>query len=92
MGRVIGLSVEEDTKVNLGVEKEDDISLYADGVVEVTTSDYEKLNNLPRLNGDTIIGDMAEIDPTVPDWAKDKEPEEITDTHIEFIWKSIFKN
>lgn len=34
------------------------------------TSDYTQLSNLPTLNGQTIIGDMVEIDPTVNDWAK----------------------
>jgi len=29
------------------------------------TKDYTKLENLPTLNGDTIIGDMDEVDPTV---------------------------
>lgn len=34
------------------------------------TNDYEDLINKPKLNGQTIIGDMEEIDPTVPDWSK----------------------
>lgn len=34
------------------------------------TRDYEKLINLPYLNGQKIIGNMAEVDPTVPEWAK----------------------
>lgn len=32
--------------------------------------DYEDLKNKPSLNGQTISGDMKEIDPTVADWAK----------------------
>lgn len=32
--------------------------------------DYEDLKNKPSLNGQTISGDMNEIDPTVADWAK----------------------
>jgi hypothetical protein len=31
----------------------------------VGTLNYEKLRNLPKLNGKTIIGDMVEQDPTV---------------------------
>ena len=31
---------------------------------------YDDLINKPTLNGATIIGDMEEIDPTVPDWSK----------------------
>ena len=34
------------------------------------TSDYNKLKNKPKLNGNEIIGEVEEIDPTVPTWAK----------------------
>lgn len=34
------------------------------------TRDYEKLNNLPTLNGKLFVGEMNEKDPTVPEWAK----------------------
>lgn len=34
------------------------------------TTDYEKLRNKPKLNGNEIIGEVEEIDPTVPLWAK----------------------
>lgn len=34
------------------------------------TTDYEKLKNLPSLDGETIKGNIQEKDPTVPDWAK----------------------
>ena len=36
----------------------------------VGTTNYEKLRNLPTLDGETIIGNVREKDPTVPDWAK----------------------
>ena len=35
----------------------------------VPISDKELLDK-PKLNGETIEGDMNETDPTVPDWAK----------------------
>lgn len=70
----IELIIEEESPALLSVEGDTDIEAHADSVVEVVTSDYEKLTNLPRLNGDTIIGDVAEIDPTVPDWAKNPAP------------------
>lgn len=56
------------------------------------TSDYNKLANKPSINGTTLIGNYDEIDPTVPQWAKDDEPEEMTTTHVEFLWRSIFGN
>lgn len=31
---------------------------------------YNDLEDKPRLNGETIVGDMVETDPTVPNWAK----------------------
>lgn len=34
------------------------------------TNDYNKLKNKPKLNGNEIIGEVEEIDPTVPLWAK----------------------
>lgn len=34
------------------------------------TTDYEKLRNKPKLNGIEIVGNVEEIDPTVPTWAK----------------------
>ena len=34
------------------------------------SKDYNRLENLPKLDGRTIIGDIPELDPTVPDWAK----------------------
>lgn len=75
----------------LTIEEEPEISLSVESITEVVTSDYEKLNNLPSINGTTLKGNYAEIDPTVPDWAKDTEPSEITTTSVEFIWSSIFK-
>lgn len=40
--------------------------------------DYNKLRNLPRLNGSVIRGDVAEQDPTVPAWAKNPVKPEYT--------------
>lgn len=31
---------------------------------------YNDLNDLPKLDGRIIIGDIPELDPTVPAWAK----------------------
>ena len=36
----------------------------------ITEKNYEQLENLPSLDGETIIGNVREKDPTVPDWAK----------------------
>ena len=34
-------------------------------IYKETTNKYEELRNLPTLNGEVIIGDMQEKDPTV---------------------------
>ena len=37
------------------------------------TYDYTQLVNLPTLDGEPLIGDVNEKDPTVPLWAKSSE-------------------
>ena len=60
------------------------------------TTDYEKLQNLPSLNGVKIIGNMAEIDPTVPGYVKEGKAvnEENVGTigilDVKRIWDSVF--
>lgn len=60
------------------------------------TTDYEKLKNLPSLNGTKIIGNMAEIDPTVPGYVKEGKAvnEENVGTigilDVKRIWDSVF--
>lgn len=69
------------------------------------TSDYNKLKNKPKLNGNEIIGEVEEIDPTVPTWAKAETrpvytPEDIgamaegsvtsvSVTELDELWNSI---
>lgn len=69
------------------------------------TSDYNKLKNKPKLNGNEIIGEVEEIDPTVPLWAKAETrpvytPEDVgamaegsvtsvSTTELDEIWNSL---
>ena len=39
----------------------------------VISHSYDDLSDKPKLNGQTIQGDIDEIDPTVPAWAKQSE-------------------
>lgn len=71
----------------------------------VGTTDYEKLRNKPKLNGNEIIGEVEEIDPTVPLWAKEETrpvytPEDIgampegsvtsvSTTELDELWNSL---
>ena len=51
-------------------EDKETISLDFDEKFVEGTNDYNKLKNKPKLNGNEIIGEVEEIDPTVPLWAK----------------------
>ena len=46
------------------------------------TSDYTKLNNLPKINGKTLIGNYDEEDPTV----KEMSEEDVTN-----LWDELFE-
>lgn len=69
----MSFSVSEDN--NIGVEVEETM-------VTGGTTDYNKLKNKPRLNGKTIEGNINEIDPTVPQWAKAPSKPEYTPTEL----------
>lgn len=96
MPRIVELTIEEEPNVDLSFENEEDVSLSSENVVEVTTSDYQKLINKPTINGSypkyaqELFDNYDEVDPTVPEWAKGDEPQEITETHVEFLWTKIF--
>ena len=60
----------QDESDKLQVEINEDkeaLSLGLDEKFVEGTSDYK---NKPKLNGNEIIGEVEEIDPTVPTWAK----------------------
>lgn len=60
----------QDIQMNIQDESEKlQIEILDEKFVE-GTSDYNKLKNKPKLNGNEIIGEVEEIDPTVPTWAK----------------------
>lgn len=56
-------------RVVLNVRDEDRVELDASDNIFVD-ADYNKLKHLPKLDGRPIIGDIPELDPTVPTWAK----------------------
>ena len=57
--------LEVDVETKDKVQFEIEVHEGANGV-----SDYNKLKNIPTLDGIPIMGDMRERDPTVPEWAK----------------------
>lgn len=56
-------------RVVLNIRDEDRVELDASDNIFVD-ADYNKLKHLPKLDGRPIIGDIPELDPTVPAWAK----------------------
>ena len=56
-------------RVLLKVRDEDRVELDASDNIFVD-ADYNILKHLQKLDGRPIIGDIPELDPTVPDWAK----------------------
>lgn len=62
---------DESDKLQIEIKKDkESISLGLDEKFIEGTNDYNKLKNKPKLNGNEIIGEVEEIDPTVPLWAK----------------------
>lgn len=56
--------------IEIDVKDESDHIQFGLNEEYVGTTDYEKLRNKPKLNGNEIVGEVEEIDPTVPLWAK----------------------
>lgn len=72
------------------ISSDQPIQMVAPDVVEVLTSDYQKLMNKPSINGTELYDNYDEIDPTVPRWAKGEEPEEMNIVDIYDLWNSVF--
>jgi hypothetical protein len=97
-----------DIIVSADLLKDETFEVSLEGDVEVKkidgTTNYEELSNLPSINGTTLKGNYNELDPTVPDWAKDNlKPKysadeigaidvrnEISFADIKELWDSIF--
>lgn len=68
------------------------------------TKDYRKLGNKPTINGTELFDNYDEIDPTVPEWAKQEskpsytaqevgavdEKAEMTHTDLNTVWGKYF--
>lgn len=72
------------------VQPDDRVTLKVANVTEVVTDNYNMLRNLPKLDGVEVKGDMFEKDPTVPAWAKDTEPTEMTYADVKSVWDKVF--
>lgn len=81
---------EAEEHIGINVDSEEEVGIKVQNVMEVITSDYQKLNNLPSINGTELFDNYNEIDPTVPEWAKGEEPGEMSFSDIKEIWDSVF--
>lgn len=97
---------DESDKLQIEInEDKETLTLDLDEKFVEGTNDYNKLKNKPKLNGNEIIGEVEEIDPTVPTWAKSETrpiytPEDIgamaegsvtsvSTTEIVELWSSL---
>lgn len=65
-------------EIDIPMEIDDlDLNLDYDGRLIISRS-YNDLEDKPKLNGEPIVGDVREKDPTVPSWAKNPTPPEYT--------------
>lgn len=70
---MIEFNLLDDNEIAFELDNDNDVEINEiDSINYINVNDYEKLRNLPRLNGQVIIGNMKEIDPTVPAWAKEQ--------------------
>lgn len=92
--------------INLRFVKADKLKLNMGEFIDTGgTKNYNNLINKPSLNGTELIGNYDEIDPTVPDWAKEDNkptytPEEVGSvdinnempiSEVKDIWDTYFK-
>lgn len=81
---------EAEEHIGMNIDSEEEIGMRAQNVVEVITTDYQKLNNKPSINGTELFDNYDETDPTVPQWAKGEEPEEMSIAEVYDVWSSVF--
>lgn len=70
----LDVKIKDDPFEIVATSENTDVELEAKTDYVATTDDYEHLKHLPTLDGRTIIGDISEQDPTVPNWAKAETP------------------
>ena len=80
---------DESDKLQIEInEDKETLTLGLDEKFVEGTSDYNKLKNKPRLNGNEIIGEVEEIDPTVQRGQKQKQDRYILRKMLE-LWQKV---
>lgn len=82
---MLSIRVTEDTpiiKASFVQPQDETPTLRTEVQASVSTSDYNELQNIPRFNGELLMGDVSEVDPTVPSWAKSNNKPEYSADEI----------
>ena len=80
---MIQFDAQNSTNLNMDVSTSDtEITTEIKNIYSHASDDYEKLNNLPSLDGRKIIGNIKELDPTVPNWAKQESKPTYTASEV----------
>lgn len=69
-------------RLNIVAESNDTSSVNPDIPLPGGVTDYTKLTNLPKINGETLIGNYNEKDPTVT---------ELSEEDIAALWDELFE-
>ena len=102
----LDIEIGGDADIDLSVEKEEDINLSISEEIVDGTEDYRILKNKPTINGERLVDNYNEIDPTVPGWAKDSfkpkytadevgaldSESEVSFSDIKAVWDSVFNS
>lgn len=82
---MLSIRVTEDSpiiKASFVQPQDETPTLHTEVQASVSTSDYNELQNIPRFNGKLLMGDVSEVDPTVPSWAKSNNKPEYSADEI----------
>lgn len=81
--KIIDLEFSVDNNINLEFRVGNNITPEFGAITETNLGkDYNKLANLPSINGTILMGNYNEIDPTVPKWAKNEKKPDYTPLEV----------
>lgn len=84
----IDVLVEDQNEIGMNVQDVEQVNISAEKVIKYGTgvSDYEKLHNLPTIDGAEIIGDVKgnieKLFPSIPEWAMQQNPPSYTSEDV----------
>lgn len=67
---MVNATIEDNNEIEASIENNEEIIGQVSANL-VASDDYNTLKHLPTLDGRVIKGNINELDPTVPSWAKE---------------------